>query len=57
MSPVEFKKTLCHPIDYKGQGPLLHIPLLLCDILTYAQFLLISGLKAQDAVTQTKLVM
>ena len=21
MSPVEFKKTLCRPVDFKGQGP------------------------------------
>ena len=21
MSPVEFKKTLCHPVEFKGQGP------------------------------------
>ena len=23
MSPVEFKKTPCRPVDFKGQGPLL----------------------------------
>ena len=22
MSPVEFNKMLCHPVDFKGQGPL-----------------------------------
>ena len=21
MSPVEFKKTLCRPVEFKGQGP------------------------------------
>ena len=23
MSPVEFKKTPCHPVEFKGQGPLV----------------------------------
>ena len=23
MSPVNFKKCLCHPVEFKGQGPIL----------------------------------
>ena len=26
MSPVEFKKRLCRPVEFKGQGPPLYRP-------------------------------
>ena len=31
MSPVDFKKWPCGPVEFKGQGPLNHVILILSE--------------------------